>query len=213
MADLLRVSIIGAMPSGEEWSINPVWSIGGDFGAPVSASQAKTIADAIALITVPAGLTAQMTSGVNVQGCRVEARDVNGILEAQAEGIKGTPTPGTSSAPKSFQSAWVVSLRTATAGASGRGRLYWPATGSPISSSTLRPTSADVTAFLTGAKSYLTAIEAAIDVTLDGVSLAVWSRTRNDLFRVTSIQAGDVLDVQRRRRDQLIESYTTLAYP
>jgi len=50
-------------------------------------------------------------------------------------------------------------------------------------------------------------------VTLDGVALAVWSRKNADLYVVNSIQTGDVLDVQRRRRDAEVENYNVLAYP
>jgi len=59
----------------------------------------------------------------------------------------------------------------------------------------------------------LSAIQAAIDVTLDGVALAVWSRKNADLYVVNSIQVGDILDTQRRRRDQVIENYTVQSYP
>jgi hypothetical protein len=62
-------------------------------------------------------------------------------------------------------------------------------------------------------KTYLSGISGAIAATLTGVDLSVWSRTTPELYTVTSIQAGDVLDVQRRRRDQTIESYQSLTYP
>jgi hypothetical protein len=213
MADLLRVSIIGAMPGGEEWSVNPVYSIGGDFGTPVSATQAQTIATAIAAIAVPTGILAQVASSTTFQGCRVEARSLAGVLESQAEGIKAVATPGSGGSGKPFQTSAVSSLRTARAGASGRGRLYWPVTGISLATATLRPSAADMTSLTSGVKTYLSGIQTAIDATLDGVALAVWSRKLLDLFVVTSIQMGDVLDVQRRRRDQLIESYTTVSYP
>ena len=60
---------------------------------------------------------------------------------------------------------------------------------------------------------FLAAIETAIEASLGGASLAVWSRTNASLSAVQTLQVGDVADVQRRRRDALIESYTSLAYP
>lgn len=213
MADVLRVSIKGVLPGGEEWSINPVYSIGGDFGTPVSSTQASTIAIAIAAVAVPTGLLALMSSSTSVIGCRVEAREFDGTLESQGEASKGVPTNGSSAQANPFQTSAVVSLRTALAGASGRGRLYWPATGAVIDSPTLRPPTATITSALSGAKTYLSGIQAAIDVTLDGVALAVWSRKLLDATVVSSIQMGDVLDVQRRRRDQLVETYQSLTYP
>jgi len=214
MADLLRISYKGTMPSGEEWSINPVYAIGGDFGAPVSSTQANTIAVAIAAIAVPTGLLAVMSSSCAVTGARVEARSLAGDLESIGEAVKGTPTPGTSTAtPQSFQTSMVISLRTATAGASGRRRLYWPATGAALTNATLRIPTASMATFLSASKTLLAGIQSAIDVTLDGVSLVVWSRTTTSTHNVTSLQIGDVLDVQRRRRDTAVETYSSTAYP
>ena len=213
MAHILRVSILGAMPSGEEWSVNPIYSIGGDFGTPVSSSQANTIALAIAARTVPTGLTSIMNSTTTVTGVRVEARSLTGVLESQAEAMKAVATPGTGTQPLPFQSAAVISLRTALAGASGRGRMYWPATGMALVTTTLRPLNTLVTSVLSGAKTYLSGIQTDIDVTLDGVALGVWSRKLADINVVNQLQMGDIVDTQRRRRDQLIETYQSSTYP
>jgi hypothetical protein len=213
MADLLRVSLVGAMPNGEEWSVNPVFRIGGDFGAPVSPTQAQTIATAIAAVAIPTSLTVANATSVSFNGARVEARMLNGTLESLAEAIKPTPTFGTGGNAHPFQTAIVSSLRTGTPGASGRGRLYWPATAIAIQTSTLRPATATITSTLSGVKTLLSGVQAAIDVTLDGVSLCVWSRSLNSTANVTSVQMGDVLDTQRRRRDVLVEGYSSLAYP
>lgn len=213
MADLLRVSIKGTMPSGEEWSVNPVYYIGSDFGTPVSSTQANAIAVAIAAVAVPTGLLNIMNSSCFVTGARVEARTLAGALESIGEAVKASPTAGSSSTALPFQSSAVISLRTATAGASGRGRLYWPATGAPLGTGTLRILPATVTSALAGAKTYLSGIQAAIDVTLDGVGLAVWSRKVPELYNVNTIQMGDIVDTQRRRRDQTVETYSALSYP
>lgn len=213
MADILRININGAMPGGEVWSVNPVFKIGGDFGEPVSPAQALTIATAIAAISVPAGLLAINPAAVTVAGVRVEARTVAGVLETQAEAVKGAPQPGTSASGLPFQSALVFSLRTTTPGARGRGRLYWPACGIAMQPTTLRAVSATVGSALTAMASYLTSIRTAIDTSLDGVGLTVWSRASLDTSPVTSIQVGDVVDTQRRRRDQSIETYQSVAFP
>jgi hypothetical protein len=213
MAEVLRVSIIGAMPTGEEWSVNPVYSIGGDFGTTVTPQQAQTIATAIAAVAAPGAILAAWVPATTLSGCRVEARALDGTLETQAEAIKATPQVGTGASPHPFQVALVSSLRTAFPGARGRGRLYWPATGINISSSTLRPISSTVVSVLGGVKTYLSAIQTAIDATLDGVALGVWSRTSQDVNVVQSIQMGDVLDTQRRRRDTLVEVISSTPYP
>ena len=139
---------------------------------------------------------------------------MNGDLDAQAEAVQAAPRPGTGgSNAHPYQTAMVFSLRTGIAGASGRGRLYWPATGTVITASTLRIQASNVTSALSGAKTYLSGINAAIETTLGGAALGVWSRTKVETYAVTSLQCGDVADVQRRRRDQLIESYSALTYP
>jgi hypothetical protein len=209
----MRVSIFGSLPSGEEWSVNPVYKIGGDFGVSVSNEQAQTIATAIAAVAIPAGFQGCMSSSTYVLGARVEARSLSGTLETQAEALKGSPTNGTSSQGHSYQTSWVISLRTTTPGASGRGRLYWPATGQVLDVATLRPSSTAVNGFLTGAQTYLSALDAAIEATLTGVSLVVWSRVTASTANVNRLQVGNVLDVQRRRRDALIENYSTVAFP
>lgn len=213
MADLLRISVFGALPTGEEWSVNPCFSIGGDFGAAVTPVQAQTIANACALVQPVANLAAVNVVAVTLVGVRVEARTKAGVLETQAEALKGTPDPGTSATGHPFQTAWVASLRTAKPGASGRGRLYWPATGVAMNAGTLRPTGTVVSNFIGGMKTYLSGLQTAIDVTLDGVALTVWSRKLQQLNTVTALQAGDVVDTQRRRRDFLTESFTTVSFP
>jgi len=99
------------------------------------------------------------------------------------------------------------------AGASGRGRLYIPATGFAVSPSNLRPLPANVTTALTGTKQYLTALSAAVTANVTDTILAVWSRKLATTLGVTRIQMGDVLDTQRRRRDSLIENYQEQAWP
>lgn len=210
---ILRISLVGTLPGGEEWSVNPVYAIGGDFGVTVTPIQAQTIATAIAAQALPTGFVQNWPAGVVWTGCRVEARALDGTLETQAEGIKTTPTPGAASTVHPFQTAWVTSLRTAYPGASGRGRLYWPAHGVSLVSGTFRPNTTTATTFLSAAKSFLTGTQAAIDTTLDGVSLAVWSRTLQTVNVVNQLQIGDVLDTQRRRRDTLVELVSTNAYP
>ena len=149
MADLLRVSLTGTLPGGEEWSVNPVWSIGGDFGSPVTPAQCQTVATAIANASPPSGLLSIWATGTTYTGCRVEARSLDGTLETQAEGIKATPTPGTGASAHPFQVALVSSLRTAQPGARGRGRLYWPATGISVDNTSLRPSGSVMTSVST----------------------------------------------------------------
>ena len=212
MADFLRVSLEGTMPTGEKWSVNPVYSIGGDFGAPTTPAQLVTVADAILSVTIPGLVLALNVAAVTHQGVRVEARDLDGTLENLAERALTTPVAGTGVASHPFQTSVVSSLRTAHPGATGRGRLYWPATGLTAVPSTLRISGTNTSATAGAIRDYLGAIETAIEATFTGTSLCVWSRKNAALYPVDRIQVGDVFDVQRRRRDSLVENIATVTY-
>jgi hypothetical protein len=212
MADLIRVSIVGTN-GGDVWSVNPVYSVGGDFGTPVSQTQCQIIATAIGTGSIPTNLLTMWTQGTALTGFKVEARSKTGALESLAEYQRTAPLVGTGTFTHQQSSAVVSSLRTALPGASGRGRLYWPATGVPLQNSTMRLTTANALTYATAFKTFLSTIQTAIDATLDGVALAVWSRKLDDLTVVNQIQVGDILDVQRRRRDTLQETYNSLSYP
>lgn len=212
MADLIKVSITGVMPAGEVWSINPVWRINPQ-DVSVSVTQLQAIVTAINAITIPTGFRNIFNLTTGVTGCRVEARTNEGVLEGLAEGTRPSTVFGQGTADHPYQNALVLSLRSPLAGASGRGRLYIPATGLALNGPTLRPTAATITSVLAGTKGYLQAIGTAVTAQVTDTILAVWSRKLTTTLGVTRIQMGDIVDTQRRRRDQVIENYQELSYP
>lgn len=213
MAQILRVSILGVMPGGEVWSTNPCWEIDGEGGAPVSPSQALTIATALGAVTPAAAVVSMMAPNTNLTGYKVEARSLTGTLESQAEFLRPTPVLGNGAVSHPHQTAMVLSLRTPGIGAVARGRLYFPATGQTIQSADYRLSSAAATSLLSGLKAYLLNLEAGIKATLPNANLTVWSRSTANFHNVTSLQLGNVLDTQRRRRDALSEGVIAGAYP
>lgn len=207
MAGLLKVSILGANPGGEVWSVNPCFHSGtGDF--PPTTTQLNTIATAINGITLSTSILTQMAQLTTVTGVRLEHRELSGALNVQFEAVRGAPVPGTGTTVHPMQTSAVVSLRTAGFGASSRGRLYWPTTSMTINPVNLRFAVSQRDSFLLGIKTYLTAIKTAINGTLIGYDLVVWSRKNAADSTVTKIMVGDVPDTQRRRRDTQIENYT-----
>lgn len=209
MADLVRVSILGSMPGGEVWSVNPVFAF--STGIALSTDELAAMAVAVNGASVPVDLRATNVPAVAITGCRIEARKKTGELEAVAEAARPTPIQGSATAAHPFQTSIVASLRTADSSARGKGRLYWPATGVNISNTTLRLGSIDTSNFITAFNIYLAQVRTAVR-SVGGATtavLAVWSRTNNDTRVVLSMRAGDVADVQRRRRDSLTETYAT----
>lgn len=211
MARLIRLSLTGSLPGGEQWSVNPCFAMG-DFDEIVTPAEAAALVAAVNGTSMPATLRAIMSGSTSLVGCRVEARAVTGELETVAEGVRATPTIGTGGSVHPYQTAWVTSLRSNAVGGSGRGRMYWPATGALLDSDTLRPITATVQSALIGVRDWLSLIVTAMQTVKPIFTLAVWSRTQSALHPVVNLQMGDVLDSQRRRRDTLAEAYQNAAW-
>lgn len=96
--------------------------------------------------------------------------------------------------------AEVITLYTARAGASGRGRMYFPPLSLDGVQAGARVKAAAATE-LTGFASYLSAMAAG---TLPWTGV-VYSRTLAGTFPIISVSVGDVFDAQRRRRNKLAE--------
>ena len=112
MADLLRVSLQGQLPGGEEWSVNPCFSLA-DFGTSVTYDQLNTIVTAINSISIPTCVRLMQSTSTTNTGCRVEARTITGTLDALAEGVRGSAIPGTGTSAHSYQTS-IVSSRAST---------------------------------------------------------------------------------------------------
>ena len=204
-----RVSLQGRLPSGEVWSVNPVFVplVG---PADPSPSELLAAATAVANVAVPADLLTGLSTNGQLTGARIEARDESFGLVGVGEYSRTSPLAGTSTMSKTLQTSIVLSLRTPFPGASSRGRLYWPALAYAIDTSTGKMSGTVRDAIATAAASYLEALCVALTGAIteaDTFGLAVYSRTKNTFHYVTEIWVGDIFDTQRRRRDALVESY------
>jgi hypothetical protein len=100
------------------------------------------------------------------------------------------------------QTAVVASLLTNSPGSSNRGRMYWPATGVPFSSTMKVPNTAGI------ADHTADLIEMfRTQAPIPGMRPCIFSPTYDKVTPVTRIRVGDVADTQRRRRDNLVETY------
>ncbi len=210
----VRLVIKGTMGSGEVWTINPVFDPTGEFPGWDQAKGDAALA-AVNGVTVPSFLLSALSSAGSVVGARLEARnDSDDKIFGLSEGPRPSNGLGTGQPLHPAQTAMVTSLRTATAGPRGRGRLYWPAVGVAIGTD-LRVSSTNVGNMLNNMKSYLLALATALQSGFTGIPFApaVRSVTSHTTPHLIRLQVGDVLDTQRRRRDALPEQYQAVAIP
>lgn len=204
-----RVIWRGTLPGGEVWSTG--CSFMSNFGDLVEdAADLNAWALAIRQIggtsVFPAAILSLLSAAGHVTSIRTEYLANDGSL-LQAGEYTFSGEDGTGSATKAFQTSVVASLRTATPGRRTRGRMYFPALGAAIDTSTGRlssPTTGAVAAAV---------VELLQDVADEATSVnpsaavvpTVWSRENESGSVITSVEVGDVLDTQRRRRDKLAE--------
>lgn len=208
----LRVQLRGTLPDGESWSVGVSVFSTALPSTPLSQLDMNTCAAAIGELVLTNALRSLMSTACVWTGVRIEQRTDSGALQTVGEAAKTTPVSGSGNASKPFQTSLVISLRTAVPGRSGRGRIYWPALGASISSTSLRltgPTPADI---LDGFNSLFNGIQSAVDVMLGSgtAQIAVRSERLKTENRVNALEVGDILDVQRRRRDKAVETRTSL---
>lgn len=217
-----RLSIKGGLPGGEVWSVNPAFHFNAAFAPQWDQASGDAIVtallNAITTVTLPTALKSLLSTAGTITSYRLEGRDEDDELLGVSEDLYSTPLAGSGGSTKTNQAAMVLSLRTTTPGASGRGRMYWPALGATLTASTGRlatPTTADIAA---GAVALLELIQETIEANaglfpFTDVLLGVRSPTDHVTRTVTRIQVGDIVDTQRRRRDTLPENYLTRPYP
>lgn len=208
----VRCSVLGTTVGGEVWSVNPVFDPTGEFPGGVNQEALDDAAVAIRDIAIPVGLKSLLSTALSQIGCRLEVRDdATDALIALAEAVFPDNQPGTATPRMGAQSAVVVSVLTSTPGASGRGRLYWPAVGATIDTS-LRLSSPTTTVVATEMATYLHAIESALATAFPtiGFDLAVRSKTTKTTPHAVRLRVGNVIDNQRRRQDKFVESFATV---
>lgn len=214
-----RLAIKGSMGTYENWSINPVFDPQGEVENTWDQPTGQAMVNAASTVALPTALKSALAGFASVNHWRLEGRhSTTDELLGWAEKI-GPAQFGTGATNvQTAQTAIVVSLRTNTPGARGRGRLYWPAFGASVNDS-WRWSAPTPTAFTNDMKTYLKGLETAMLAAVNPIfpwtslNLAVRSKANAATPHVVQLQAGDILDTQRRRRDRLPENYVSTVYP
>lgn len=210
----VRVSLLGSLPGGEVWSVNPAY--GGDFATtPPTAAQLQTWADAVSGMgddLVPAALQQLMSNAASLDSVKIAAYNDDGTLSSYVESPLANAIVGTSTISAPPTTALALSLYTATVGRSGRGRIFWPALGLSLDTTTGRVPLATCASIASAAEEMLSAIENAGPAAFDPF-LAVYSQRLGSRQPVTQIKVGDVPDSQRGRKNALAEQRAIVNYP
>lgn len=218
----IKTIVLGGIGSSEVFSTAMTWRNFELFGASMTQemieSLSRRLITNIPSAQIPTALKTLLSSAAEIRGWRVEQHGEDEALTNVAESFYATPVLGTGSASKTPQDSLVFSLRTSTPGARGRGRMYWPALNATLGGDfkLTNPTASTVAlaaatlADLVGDQINAEWSANSMAVTTE---LAVRSTTDHASRRVERIQVGDVLDTQRRRRDNLPETYVVQPYP
>lgn len=213
MAARLHLRLVGTLgsPVTEAWSIGVNFAADGGSGVGDQAivqAHAQAVADYIETSTPFQAALDEMSTAAVIQ--RVETYGYNFAGPAAASGV-GQVVPfragsGSTSAP--FQVARCVTLITGLPGARFRGRFYVPALAANIADTGKVPAPAG---YLQAWAALFTQVESLWGGS-SPIALGVYSQSSDVVTPVTQLRVGDVLDTQRRRRDALVETYSTLAY-
>lgn len=210
-----RVTIKGLSQQGEVWSSG--FAMAGNGGGDVPASTdeltlgATNIGSIIETWPTTNALRVAMSTSLSVTHVRIEARNEDETLLNVAEVALTPALQGNSSLSKPLPTCAVLSLRTATPGPRGRGRMYWPALTHTLDTAG-RFASVTTIALITDLRLFLNAVTTSFDPGFD-LNVVLRSGTDHQSRIVTSLRCGDVPDTQRRRRDNLVEIYASLPLP
>ena len=187
---LIRYS--GALPSGERWST----------GVHVSGSAALSdvVTDAVTAATALwLDLVTHYTAATTLDTATVYELDPGTGKSVSRDEASMSHAGTASGSPLPQEVAVVASLRTATTGPAGRGRLYLPppAVSDTTAAGRLSTTARDDLA---------SGVASALSSLLGNALTPVLYSTGNTDRPIHLVDVGDVFDAQRRRRDKLVES-------
>lgn len=202
------VRINGSLPGGEVWSVTPKFN---RPSGPVTEYEdlerwAGVVAGTMEAWGSGNVFRTLLSTAGTIDSVRIEARNAANQLTQAAE-VQLTPSlPGISPANKMFQSCVVFTFLTGRPGRSYKGRMYWPALAASLNTQ-LRMAQSTIDSYATNGVELLEMIGGAGATDGEFPIPVVVSQTTGVSTPITSVRVGDILDIQRRRRDSLTENY------
>jgi hypothetical protein len=209
-----KVILSGTLTQSEIWSVGMSFNqpTGGGDGALTTSTElqewAEAIADLEGGVIFPTNLQNIVSSQCAITKVRVEARTAAGALNLAAEAAPAATAKGSGTLRLPLQTALVASFISGFPGRSNRGRIYLPCLTPVLDSQSARLAPNDVQAYANDFSRWLSRIAAAAPGGALTVPVIV-SLTKGTQVPITSVRVGDVLDNQSRRRDSLLETYST----
>lgn len=202
------VRINGSLPGGEVWSVTPKFN---RPSGPVTEYEdlerwAGVVAGTMEEWVSPNPFLALLSSAGTIDSVRVEARNAANQLTQAAEVHLMPSKSGIGSANKLFQSCVVFTFLTGRPGRSYKGRMYWPALAASLTNE-LRLPQSNIDNYASNGVQLLEMIGSAGATEGEFPIPVVVSQTAGVYTPITSVRVGDILDIQRRRRDSLTENY------
>ena len=224
----ILMTVHGALPGGELWTCGLRTYKADTF---LSTASGRALANAVAerwqtLRNNVLGLFANSPGNcATVEGVTVRELDIEGVTVTQYEGVPTTAaTVGAIKQSAANQNALAVTLLTARAGRTGKGRIYLPCLAEADLFANGQLTETPVSIAGTNVKILLDGINADLATNFGAVlRLAVQSPASakavfddNSLAdyngaEITGFKIGSAVDTQRRRRTSLRETYTQYA--
>lgn len=192
--------IVGESTVEGDWSVDWAWQ-----GSSIFTKQ-NQVAMVGALSTFYDAIKGKIPTDSRLVGIRISAFDAQGkVIGGANQFTLATPHPGSGTVGTQTppQIAVVASLRTGRRGPSGRGRMYLPLNSATPSSGVMG--SADRTLVATSVSQLCSNLWAL------GHVPAVVNPKALTYSGITSVECGNMFDTQRRRRNQALESRTTVA--
>jgi hypothetical protein len=158
----------------------------------------------------PGDMRSLLGSAATVNKVRIYWYPTVASAAAAAGESSGASVAGSGTTVLPLQSALVYTLVTARPGRSYRGRMYWPVLTQAIPADGKLPTTSITLA--ARALSFVQMLETlSQEAPLATMAPVVVSKAQNVVTEVTAVRVGNVVDTQRRRRDNLVETFASQA--